>query len=189
MGPQLIDEALIRTTVERARGTVRRRINHNLHSGPEDNPHRFLNALLKGSYVAPHRHVTPPKPETFLVLEGRLAVFCFSDSGEVESVHVVGDQIRGIDLPAGIWHTIAALSEYVVCLEIKPGPWDPAADKEFAPWAPMESDPGASEYLDWLLLASRSAAHIRRRFTRNAAPRSDRFELPSLPDRSRTPLQ
>lgn len=153
MGPQLIDDVLIQATVQRALGSARKRTNYNLHSGPQDNPHRFLNALLRGSYVAPHRHITPPKAETFLVLEGKLAVFVFTDAGDIESVHVIGDKIRGVDLPAGIWHTIAALSDYAVCLEIKPGPWDPAADKEFAPWAPVEGDPAAPEYLERLIAA------------------------------------
>lgn len=165
MGPQLIDESLIRRTVDRARIAARRRINHNLHSGPQDNPHRFLNALLRGSYVAPHRHATPPKSETFVVLEGLLAVFCFDGKGSIQSTHLIGTAeptplpprlnglpiVKGIDLPAGIWHTITAISDHAVCLEIKPGPWDPSSDKEFAPWAPPEGDPQAEAYLARLL--------------------------------------
>jgi hypothetical protein len=38
-----------------------------------------------------------------------------------------------------------------VCFEVKPGPWERATDKEFAEWAPAESDPAAAEYLRRLL--------------------------------------
>jgi len=170
MGPQLIDESLIRKTVDRAKQSPRRRTNYNFHSGPQDNPHRFLNALLRGSYVAPHRHTTPPKSETFVVLEGLLAVFCFDDGGAVTSTHLIGSAdgtavprslqgrpvLRGIDVPAGMWHTVTAISDHAVCLEIKPGPWDPSSDKDFAPWAPREGDPGADEYLADLLARDHS---------------------------------
>ncbi|MCZ7678049.1 MAG: hypothetical protein M5U28_04420 [Sandaracinaceae bacterium] len=35
--------------------------------------------------------------------------------------------------------------------EVKPGPWDPATDKEMAPWAPPEGDPRAAELVRALL--------------------------------------
>ena len=34
-----------------------------------------------------------------------------------------------------------------VIFEVKPGPYDAATDKEFAPWAPPEGDPRAHAYL------------------------------------------
>ena len=58
---------------------------------------------------------------------------------------------RGIDLRPGLWHSIAALTPVAVCYEVKPGPWDPATDKEFAPWAPEEGSDAASQYLATLL--------------------------------------
>jgi cupin fold WbuC family metalloprotein len=152
---QLIDDEIIRATLEAARRSPRRRMNHNFHAGPEDNPHRFLNVLLQNTYVAPHRHLVPPKAESFLVLEGCIALFCFHDGGAVRSSHLLGDRspatARGIDLEPGVWHTLTAISPYAVCYEVKPGPWDPTTDKEFAPWAPREGDPGADAYLAALL--------------------------------------
>jgi cupin fold WbuC family metalloprotein len=129
-------------------------MNHNFHSGPEDNPHRFLNVLLEGTYIRPHRHLDPPKSETFLVLEGHVAVLVFSDHGDVSERYEVGDQLQprvwGIDLSPGLWHTILALSDRAVCFEVKPGPWQPASDKEFAAWAPQEGAPEADAYLERL---------------------------------------
>ena len=72
---QVIDAALFLPLIERARKSPRLRINHNFHSSLEDNPHRFLNVMIQGTYIAPHRHRNPPKSESFLVLEGELAFF------------------------------------------------------------------------------------------------------------------
>jgi cupin fold WbuC family metalloprotein len=58
-------------------------MNYNFHQSAEENPHRFLNVLLKGTYVRPHRHLTPPKAESFLILEGVIEVFLFDDAGVV----------------------------------------------------------------------------------------------------------
>jgi cupin fold WbuC family metalloprotein len=150
---QLITEELIQATLAEARRSPRRRMNHNFHAGADDNPHRFLNVLLQHTYIAPHRHSNPPKAESFLVLEGRVALFCFDDAGAVRSRHVLerGGAAFGIDLAPGVWHTLTAVTPHAVCYEVKPGPWDPASDKEFAVWAPREGDAGAAAYLRALL--------------------------------------
>jgi len=163
---QLITEELIGLVVAQAQESTRRRKNYNFHAGDEDNPHRFLNVFLHGSYVRPHRHLTPPKAESFLVLRGHVAAFVFDDHGAVISGHILGQGTfpgkvpsrvtdgtvaRGIDLRPGLWHCVAALSSVAVCYEVKPGPWDPATDKEFAQWAPEEGLAGAVQYLATLL--------------------------------------
>jgi cupin fold WbuC family metalloprotein len=149
---QLIDRALLEQTLARAAASPRRRINHNFHPSPEANPHRFLNALLRGTYCAPHRHAAPPKSESFLVLSGEVLVVLFDAEGCVAERHRLGREgLLGIDIPPGRWHTIAALSETAVCYEVKPGPWDPATDKEFAPWAPPEGSEDAEPYLAALI--------------------------------------
>ncbi len=110
----------------------------------EDNPHRFLNVMIRGTYIAPHRHGDPPKSESFIVLEGELAFFTFDDDGQITSTHILGRDAVGVrvDIQPGVWHTIAVLSEHVVCFEVKPGPYSAANDKDFAPWAPREGAPG-----------------------------------------------
>lgn len=149
---QLIDRALLDATLARASASARLRTNHNFHSGDADNPHRFLNAWVKGTYGAPHRHLEPPKAESFVVLAGKLAVFLFDDEGAVTEHHVLGGEgLLGIDIAPGVWHTLAPLSETAVCFEVKPGPYVAATDKEFAPWAPREGEPGTAAYLEQLL--------------------------------------
>ena len=148
-GVQLIDPPLIESVAAAARQSARKRMNHNFHEGPDAPVHRFLNVLTRGTYIVPHRHLNPPKHESFLVLEGRIVVLVFDDAGRVTGKWVLADNplhAKGIDLPAGLWHTVVTLSERAVCYEVKPGPWDPATDKEFAPWAPSEGDAGAESY-------------------------------------------
>jgi cupin fold WbuC family metalloprotein len=145
---QRLDAALLDAVTERALTSARRRVNHNFHASDTENPHRFLNALVEGTYCQPHRHSQPPKSESFLVLRGRVAIFVFDGTGKVIETHVLGDDgLLGVDVPPGVWHSITALSPTAVCYEVKPGPWDPATDKEFAPWAPSEDSPAAAEYL------------------------------------------
>lgn len=149
---QLIDVALLETTLARARTTPRLRTNHNFHENDAANPHRFLNAMLRGTYCTPHRHSEPPKSESFLVLRGVVVVFLFDEEGSVTSRHVLGvDGVLGIDIPAGVWHSVAVLSASAVVFEVKPGPYLPTNDKEFAAWAPPEGDERAPAYLAGLL--------------------------------------
>lgn len=154
---KLITDSLFDAVADSAGRSPRRRMNHNFHAGAADNPHRFINVLLRGAYVQPHRHSHPPKSETFLVLEGEADVILFDDGGAVTARHRLGRQsdgarVWGIDIPPGVWHTILPRSERAVCFEVKPGPWEPASDKEFAPWAPREGDPAAAAYGEALLL-------------------------------------
>jgi cupin fold WbuC family metalloprotein len=156
-GIQLLDTSLFRDLIDRARRSPRLRTNHNFHASPEDNPHRFLNVMVKGTYITPHRHVDPPKAESFLVLEGEIAFFTFDDSGNVITTHVLGRDPVGIDIRPGVWHTMAVLSAYAICYEVKPGPYTAATDKDFAPWAPREGDPDTARYIEMLLKASRGS--------------------------------
>lgn len=150
---QLISQPLLDDLLHRAADSPRRRINYNFHATAEENPNRFLNVMLRGSYFTPHRHRQPPKAESFLLLEGRLAFFQFDDAGEITACHILDavGPLRGIDVAPGVWHTLAVLSDHCICFEVKPGPYEAATDKEFAPWAPHEGQPGCADYLDSLL--------------------------------------
>jgi len=158
---QTLNRNLFPDLIERARQSPRLRINHNFHSSMAENPHRFLNVMIKGTYIAPHRHLDPPKTESFVVLEGEVAFFIFDDRGNVTHTHVLGKDPLGIDIAPGIWHTLAPLSPHAVCYEVKPGPYLAANDKDFAPWAPREGDPRAATYLEQLIstVSGRRDAH------------------------------
>jgi cupin fold WbuC family metalloprotein len=153
---QTLGRDLFRQLIEQAQRSPRLRINHNFHTSMEDNPHRFLNVMMKGTYIAPHRHLDPPKAEAFLVLEGEVAFFIFDDLGRVVRAELVGVDPIGIDLPVGVWHTLTPVTAHAVCYEVKPGPYLAANDKDFAPWAPREGDPAVPAYLETLLSALKS---------------------------------
>jgi cupin fold WbuC family metalloprotein len=153
---KLISGSLFDRVEVLATASPRLRMNYNFHSGPADNPHRFLNVLLRGTYIRPHRHLAPPKSESFLVLEGMADVILFDDEGAITARHRLGAEspeghMWGIDIPPGVWHTILARTGRVVCFEVKPGPWVAASDKEFGSWAPAENDPDAAAYCNALL--------------------------------------
>ena len=153
---KLISGTLFDEVAALATASPRLRMNYNFHSDPADNPHRFLNVLLHGTYIRPHRHLVPPKSESFLVLEGMAEVVLFDEQGAITARYRLGEEsaeghLWGIDILPGVWHTILARTKRVVCFEVKPGPWVAANDKEVARWAPAENDPDAAGYCKALL--------------------------------------
>jgi cupin fold WbuC family metalloprotein len=148
---QTLDQALFERLIERARKAPRLRVNHNFHASMDDNPHRFLNVMVRGTYITPHRHTDPPKSESFLALQGELAFFLFDDAGNVTRTEILGRDKIGIDIAPGVWHSLAVLTPEAVCYEVKPGPYSAANDKDFAPWAPREGDAAAAGYLERLI--------------------------------------
>ena len=61
-----------------------------------------------------------------------------------------------MELLPGEWHTVIALVPDSVLFEVKTGPFDPNAAKEFAPWAPVEGTQEALAFME--LLAERAEA-------------------------------
>jgi cupin fold WbuC family metalloprotein len=111
----------------------------------------MLNAIQPKSYIVPHKHLKDPKEETIIILKGGLGCVCFEDNGRVISDSVCylsakSDQI-GIDLRAGVWHTIFAMEKDTVVFEVKSGPYTKSSDKEFAGWAPKENSAESLAYL------------------------------------------
>jgi cupin fold WbuC family metalloprotein len=160
---KLITDALLDETAQRAAACPRLRMNFNFHSDDGDNPHRFLNAIRRHSYCTPHRHVTPPKAESFLILRGKLAFLLFDDAGTPSACYRLGENgLFGVDVSPGAWHTVVALSDVAICYEVKAGPYEPIADKDFAPWAPREGTAEAITYLTRLERYLESRDDLRR---------------------------
>ncbi|BCR05384.1 hypothetical protein DESUT3_24530 [Desulfuromonas versatilis] len=144
---KIIDDDLIDRLVGEAQASPRLRRNFNIHDSYEDPCQRLLNAVEPGSYIRPHRHLEPPKSETFVLLRGRIALLVFSGEGAVENQIVLGAGANCADIPAGTWHGLIALDSGSVFFETKPGPYIPLSDKDWAPWAPAEGTPEAAAYL------------------------------------------
>jgi len=152
-GIDFFTDELYAALIDEAECSERKRKNYNFHASMDENPHRFLNVLVRGTYIAPHRHLFPPKSETFLILDGEILFFLFDDDGKIVLAERLGSSPglrHGIDIAPGLWHTLVVMSDHAVCFEVKPGPYTPADDKEFAPWAPREHVEGWERYLNGL---------------------------------------
>ena len=143
----LLDAAIVEGTAAKARAGERGRCNHNLHPTLDDPVQRFLNVLQPGSYVRPHRH-DPHRWELFLLLEGEAAAMVFDEDGTVtETALLRRGGARAVEIAGGAWHTLLALAPDTAMFEVKPGPYTPVSDKDFAPWAPIEGAPETAALL------------------------------------------
>lgn len=141
------DRQTIEATVEQARSRPRKRANFNIHAGLEDPIQRMLNVFQPGSYACPHHHI-PTCWELFIILKGRAGVLTFDDAGRIsDSAELAPDAMWTVEIPGGAWHTVFALAPDTVLFEVKPGPYRPIEDKDFAPFAPREGQPGIEELL------------------------------------------
>jgi len=130
---------------ERAQDSSRLRQHLNIHASHEAPFQRLFIAFGLDSYVRPHRHHLAPKDETLVAVQGLLGVLVFDDAGQVVQQLKLGtERYAGpgigpvVDMPAGTWHTVLALTPDAVLLEGKAGPFDPQGPREFAEWAPEE---------------------------------------------------
>jgi cupin fold WbuC family metalloprotein len=149
MPVRIITPSDLESLSRNAIGNLRRRQNLNLHADYADPCQRLFNAVEPGSYIRPHRHTDPPKPEFFLAVRGRFVLLLFDGEGMViNTVHLApaGPSVA-VEVPSGAWHTIVALEPGSIFFEAKPGPYVALTDKDFAPWAPAEGGAGAEEYL------------------------------------------
>ena len=158
----MVTNELARAALDYARTSPRRRVILPFHKDDADPLHRMFNAAQPGSYVRPHRHVSPPKAEIFLVLRGALALFVFEDDGRIRDCIRLeaGGERFGVDLGPGLYHCFIALEPDTLLYEIKTGPYEPTSAKDFAPWAPEEDSAGAGAYLS-MLEAAYEQAHRR----------------------------
>ena len=144
-----ISRELLEGAIAASHSSPRRRVIQPFHRQEGAALQRMFNAVQPGSYIAPHRHLDPPKAESWLVLRGALAFFTFDDTGAIaECLEVrAGGDVFGVDLEPGVYHTLVALEVDTVVYEVKSGPYSAANDKAFPSWAPREGSAEAGAYL------------------------------------------
>ena len=141
---QLIDQDLFDQVAGRARESERQRMNFNLHQ-ESDLVQRFLNVMQPGTYVRPHRHCrqgTGEGFECFVVLQGSIGVLLFDENGlciQRQRLDAAGP-VRGLQLAEGVFHSLVALADDSVIFELKQGPYQPLADKDFLSGFPLEGE-------------------------------------------------
>ncbi|MFO0983414.1 MAG: WbuC family cupin fold metalloprotein [Planctomycetota bacterium] len=150
MNDLIVDQHLLDRVTALAQAAPRQRQNHNFHASDAAHCHRLVNAIEPGSYIAPHCHADAGKDESIIVLRGALGVVCFDRSGDITHSVVLrpGGDAVAVNIPHGVFHTVAALQSATVFFEAKAGPYLPLATGERAPWAPAEGDPRAPEFLE-----------------------------------------
>lgn len=115
------------------------------HQSADDPIHEMLIALVKESYIPPHKHLG--KSESFHMIEGSLIVIVFDDSGiPIEYISLASPgsadaegQALYYRLSKPMYHTVIPMSDVVVFHETTNGPFR-RGDTVFAEWAPCEQD-------------------------------------------------
>jgi cupin fold WbuC family metalloprotein len=138
-----------------AEQSSRQRQHKNIHKNYNDSCQRLFNAIGIDSYIRPHRHLIDPKDECLIAVRGRMALLVFDDVGQIVYVIRFGAQITegqslisaGVNLPAGVWHTVISEMPGSILFEVKSGPFNPERAKEWAVWAPKENTSEATDYL------------------------------------------
>jgi cupin fold WbuC family metalloprotein len=90
------------------------------------------------------------------VVQGTVDVMTFTADGAVKnrvSLSAAGANVVA-EISGGDWHSIVFRAPGAVVLEIKPGPYEPFLDKEFANWAPPENDTAAPSFVARLEVAA-----------------------------------
>lgn len=139
---EFIDDHLMAEVASQAREAVRLRINYNFHRTTDEPVNRLLNAMNRGSYLPVHRHLSPDRCESSIVLRGRVGLTIYDDSGRVVGRRVVGPDCGccGFDIEAGVWHGLVVLEDDTVLFEVKQGPYAPITPDNLAPWTPAVDD-------------------------------------------------
>lgn len=135
-----------------ARDLPRLRRNLNLHPRLDDPVQRLFNAMEPGTYVRPHRHAREAGWECMLVVRGAFSVLIFEDDGRLRERVCLDTQHAGllVEIPAFTFHSLTVSMPGTIMFEVKPGPYSPVEDKDFAEWAPDEGSPFAGLFRDWL---------------------------------------
>lgn len=151
---KIINKELLDKTSALAKSADRLRMNHNFHENLNDPINRLLNAMEPGTYIRPHRHLSPPKEEIFLLLRGKAMLFIFDNDGTItDSLYLdPSNGTYGAELEAGVWHSLIVLEPDTVIYEIKNGPFAPLAEEDLAPWSPAaEQKAEVESYLKQLI--------------------------------------
>jgi cupin fold WbuC family metalloprotein len=89
---------------------------------------------------------------------GDLGVIAFDEHAEIvaSARPRPGGEDVGVEVPAGLFHTVVALAPDTVVLEVKEGLCPESGDKDFSPLFPEEGSPERGELLArWCALFTR----------------------------------
>jgi cupin fold WbuC family metalloprotein len=113
-----------------------------LHHDFNDQVQEMIIAIKKGVYIRPHRHSN--KTESLHIIEGKLLIIFFDDSGKVKSKITLALSSKSSNpfiyrIACPIWHSAIPLTKFVLYHETINGPFS-SVNSEFASWSPEERD-------------------------------------------------
>lgn len=128
--------ALLNKLFNEAALLPRKRAHLNLHSTFDDKVQRLYIAMLKGSFVEPHYHELAHQWEMFVVLQGVINFKLYDEDGSVKQSMLigVGHDVQSIELQPNDIHSVECISDRVLMLEIKEGPFNSELAKTFPRW-------------------------------------------------------
>lgn len=129
----IIDKQLMNELTERAKTSLRLRMNYDLRDSVDDDSQRMLNAIEPGTVIPIHRHTMTS--EDVIVLRGRAEEVFFDDDGNETGrwLLVPGSNTTAIHVPMGQYHTCRSLESGTVIIEFKNTKYDPIATEDFLP--------------------------------------------------------
>jgi len=152
---KLIDLTTLEALTRKAAESPRKRANHNLHPALDDPIQRLCIAGEPGTYFRPNCHRDPDTWELLVGIRGAFVLLTFNEEGMVLERHVIapGGDVVGIEISPRTWHTLVAMEQGSIFLEVKQGPYHPIAEKDFAAWSPPEGHAAAQTFVEWFLTA------------------------------------
>lgn len=137
----------LRQLRDTAAASPRLRSHRNWHDPLHDPVQRFWIQLHPGTYVRPHRHIQQQRLETTVLIAGHAELLLFDDHGQLlDRLQLAEDGLRAVELSPDQWHSYIALAPTTL-FEVKQGPYEASADKQFADWAPAENTSSVTGFL------------------------------------------
>lgn len=134
---------------EAAFKSSRKRAHYNIHRSYDEPVQQVTICLSKGTYIPPHFHRHRHQRELFVLLSGSVRFILFDDTGCVQDT-IMLESGEMIEIKPLTIHTVVALSDYALVLEVKQGPFVVDESKEFMEWTIPEGDPSSDRYVSWL---------------------------------------
>lgn len=144
-----IDPDAFERALHLSRISPRGRIILPIHRTQDALVQRMLNFLQPGTYIQPHRHSPDHAVESILVMRGGIDFLVFdADGTPTRRIPLRARTLQVlVDIEPGTWHSFVVTHPDTVLFETKKGPYERAADKDFAAWAPAEGELGAAQWL------------------------------------------
>lgn len=109
-----------------------------LHKSPQDELHEMIIVHSKDQYIRPHKHMN--NTESNYIIEGEMFVIVFDDYGNIKDTFKLSKEENiAFRISKNYWHSIIPLSENVIFIEVKLGPFD-KEDNIYPDWAPADNE-------------------------------------------------